>query len=212
MLINLILGLYLIMGAFISGQAIAIDSSAGERERNVLEMLLCQPVSTYKIVMAKLFSASFIAIIASVLMLVLTTISVGFIDLSTIGATFSLDAVTFITLLVLLVPLCFFASALQLFFAFQAKTFKEAQSTVAMLIIVPAFIPFALSMMDDKPQWASWLPVSGQSLLIENLLKGMAVDWSVVAVSTAATIAITVGLVSVLSKRLQSEKVVMSLG
>jgi sodium transport system permease protein len=51
MMITLILGVYLMMAAFMSGLPVAIDSSAGERERNVLEMLLCQPVSTLKIVL-----------------------------------------------------------------------------------------------------------------------------------------------------------------
>ncbi|MFT6790797.1 MAG: sodium transport system permease protein, partial [Pseudoalteromonas rhizosphaerae] len=68
-MISLILGVYLMMAAFMSGLPVAIDSSAGERERNVLEMLLCQPVSTLKIVLAKLSCASAISIISIILML-----------------------------------------------------------------------------------------------------------------------------------------------
>lgn len=211
MIITLMLGLYLMMGAFISGQSIAIDTSAGERERNVLEMLLCQPVSTIKIVLAKLFCSSLIAIISVTLMLVLTMVSVSFVDLTKIGATFSVDAFTFITLLLLLIPLCFLASSLQLFFAFQAKTFKEAQSTVAMLIMIPTMVPVAMMIMDDKPVWAEWAPISGQSLLMEDLFKGLPIDWMGFLVATGATLALTIGLVMTLAKKLTSEKVVMSL-
>ncbi len=211
MIITLMLGLYLMMGAFISGQSIAIDTSAGERERNVLEMLLCQPVSTIKIVLAKLFCSSLIAIISVTLMLVLTMVSVSFVDLTKIGATFSVDAFTFITLLLLLIPLCFLASSLQLFFAFQAKTFKEAQSTVAMLIMIPTMVPVAMMIMDDKPVWAEWAPISGQSLLMEDLFKGLPIDWMAFLVATGATLALTIGLVMTLAKKLTSEKVVMSL-
>lgn len=210
-IITMMLGLYLMMGVFISGQSIAIDTSAGERERNVLEMLLCQPVSTFKIVLAKLFCSSLIASISVTLMLVLTMISVGFVDLTKIGATFSIDIATFITLLVLLIPLCFLASSLQLFFAFQAKTFKEAQSTVAMLIMIPSMVPVAMMIMDDKPAWAEWAPISGQSLLIEDLFKGLPIDWMTFFVTTVATLALVAGLVLTLSKKLTSEKVVMSL-
>lgn len=210
-MISLMLGLYLMMGAFISGQSISIDTSAGERERNVLEMLLCQPVSTLKIVLAKLFCSSLIASISVTLMLVLTMISVGFVDLTKIGATFSVDTTTFITLMMLLIPLCFLAASLQLFFAFQAKTFKEAQSTVAMLIMIPSMVPVAMMMMDDKPAWADWTPISGQSLLMEDLFKGLPVDWFAFFVTTAATLALTAALVMTLSKKLMSEKVVMSL-
>jgi sodium transport system permease protein len=210
-MISLILGVYLMMAAFMSGLPVAIDSSAGERERNVLEMLLCQPVSTLKIVLAKLSCASAISIISIILMLVLTSVAMNFVDLTKIGATFSIDASTFVILLLLLVPICFLAAALQLLFAFQAKSFKEAQSTVTMLIMVPSFIPFALMMMDDKPAWIDWMPISGQSLLMEDVFKGLAIDWSALLFTSAATIALTVVLVLILAKRLTSEKVVMSL-
>ncbi|MEW6990121.1 ABC transporter permease [Colwelliaceae bacterium 6441] len=210
-MISLVLGMYLMMGAFMSGLSISIDSSAGERERNVLEMLLCQPVSTVKIVLAKLFCSSIIAIISITLMLSLTSFSMNFVDLAKIGATFNIDLTTAIALMLLLIPICFLASSLQLFFAFQAKTFKEAQSTVTMLIMLPSFVPMAMMMMDDKPAWTEWMPISGQSLLMEDLFKGLPVDWMVLLVTSGATIVLTIGLVLTLAKKLTSEKVVMSL-
>jgi sodium transport system permease protein len=211
MLISMMLGIYLMLAAFMSGLSVAIDSSAGERERNVLEMLLCQPVSTMKIVLAKLISASTVAVIGVLLILILTSVSVGFVDLTKIGATFSLDLSTAAVLLLLLLPICFFASACQLFVAFQTKSFKEAQSTVGMLIGIPAFIPFVVSMMDDRPQWLNWLPIAGQSMIIENIFKGVDVDWLAVFATSAVTIAITIALVLALAKKLKSEKVVMAL-
>lgn len=210
-MISLVLGMYLMMGAFMSGLSISIDSSAGERERNVLEMLLCQPVSTVKIVLAKLFCSSIIAIISITLMLTLTSFSMNFVDLAKIGATFNVDIITTLTLMLLLIPICFLASSLQLFFAFQAKTFKEAQSTVTMLIMLPSFVPMAMMMMDDKPAWTEWMPISGQSLLMEDIFKGLPVDWMVLLVTSGSTIALTAGLVFTLAKKLTSEKVVMSL-
>jgi len=210
-MISTMLGLYLMMSAFVSGLAISIDASAGERERNVLEMLLCQPVSTLKIVLAKLFCSSTIAIISIILMLVLTSISVGFVDLTKIGATFDISGFTFVALLLLLIPICIFASAIQLFFAFQAKTFKEAQSTVTMLVMVPSVIPMAMMFMDDKPAWTEWAPIAGQSLIMEDLFKGLPVDWAALAVTGAATLAIAAALILTLAQKLKSEKVVMSL-
>jgi sodium transport system permease protein len=210
-MVSMFLGMYLLMGAFVSGLSIAIDSSAGERERNVLEMLLCQPVSTLKIVLAKMTCASSISVLSIVIMLILTTVSVGFIDLTKIGATFSLNAFSIAALLMLLIPLCFFATALQLFFSFQAKSFKEAQSTVSMLIMLPAMVPMAIMMIDDKPAWVNWLPISGQSMLMEDVFKGLPIDWAVLASTTAITIAMTVALVLALAQKLKSEKVVMSL-
>ncbi|MBU2871804.1 ABC transporter permease [Colwellia sp. E2M01] len=211
MLISIMLGIYLMLAAFMSGLSVAIDSSAGERERNVLEMLLCQPVSTLQIVLAKLISASTISILGIVLVLGLTSLSVGFVDLTKIGATFTLDISTSLTLLTLLLPICFFASACQLFVAFQTKSFKEAQSTVSILIGIPAFIPFVVSLMDDRPEWLNWLPVAGQSMIIENIFKGVEVNWLAFIATSVVTITITVVLVLALAKKLKSEKVVMAL-
>ncbi|WP_281556178.1 ABC transporter permease [Thalassomonas sp. RHCl1] len=211
MLIILSLGMYLMMAAFVSGLSVAIDSSAGERERNVLEMLLCQPVDTMKIVLAKLSCASFIAVIGVILTLVLTYFAIGFVDLSKIGATFNLDFISVSALLLLLLPLCFFASALQLFFAFGAKSFKEAQSTVTMVVMLPAFVPFVLSFINNKPQWLDWAPISGQSMLIEDIFKGLPVNWSQVGFTTLVTVVLTVVLVKVMAEKLKSEKVVLAL-
>lgn len=210
-MISMMLGLYLLMAAFMSGLSVAIDSSAGERERNVLEVLLCQPVSTTKIVLAKLCTASAVACLGVVLTLVLTSLTVGYVDLTKIGATFSLDAYTVGILMIMLLPICFFASALQLYVSFKAKSFKEAQSTVSMIIMLPAMIPVALMFIDDKPKWLDWLPVSGQSLLMEDLFKGMDINWLAVGTTGAVTIAITIALVMDLSRKLKSEKVVLAL-
>lgn len=210
-MISMMLGLYVMMAAFMSGLSVAIDSSAGERERNVLEMLLCQPVSTLKIVLAKLLSASTISFIGMFMVLILTSISVNFIDLSKIGATFSLSLSTTLTLILLLLPICFLASAIQLFVAFQTKSFKEAQSTVGMIIGIPAFVPFVLFFMDDRPQWLDWVPIAGQSLIMEDIFKGVDVNWLAMFATSGVTIAITVGLVLAVAKKLKSEKVVMAL-
>jgi len=211
MIISMMLGLYLLMAAFMSGLPVAIDASAGERERNVLEMLLCQPVSTIKIVAAKLCCASLIACIGVLLTLSLTTFSVSFIDLTKIGASFNLDTFTITALLLLLLPICFFASALQLFVAFQSKNFKEAQSMVSMIIMLPAMVPVIMMFVDDKPKWLDWLPISGQSLIMEDLFKGLPVSWALLGFTGLVTISMTFLLVLLMAKKLRSEKVVLAL-
>lgn len=211
MIVSMMLGLYLLMAAFMSGLPVAIDASAGERERNVLEMLLCQPVSTVKIVAAKLCCASLIACIGVLLTLSLTSFSVSFIDLTKIGASFSLDTFTILALLLLLVPICFFASALQLFVAFQSKNFKEAQSMVSMIIMLPAMVPVVMMFVDDKPKWLEWLPISGQSLIMEDLFKGLPVSWLLMAFTGLVTLVMTILLVLLMAKKLRSETVVLAL-
>ncbi|WP_057830290.1 ABC transporter permease [Colwellia sp. TT2012] len=211
MMISMMLGISLLLLAFMSGLSIAIDSSAGERERNILEMLLCQPVSTLKIVLAKMTCVSSVSILSIAIMLSLTSFAMNFIDLSKLGMSFNIDLTTFSVLMLLLIPICFLAAILQLFFAFQAKSFKEAQATVSMLIAVPTTIPYAMMFMDSKPAWLSYAPIAGHSLLMEDIFKGLPIDWFAFAATTALTLALIAALVVTLSIRLKSEKVVMAL-
>ncbi len=210
-MVTMSLGLYLLMAAFMSGLPVAIDSSAGERERNVLEILLCQPVNTIKIVLAKLTCASAVSCVGVILTLLFTTIALEFVDLTLIGAIFHLDAMTVIALLLLLLPMCILASALQLFVAFQAKNFKEAQSMVSMVIMLPVMVPVIITFIDDRPAWLDWLPISGQSLLMENLFKGVAIEWGQLLLLSGLTLMVTTLLVFAIARKLTSEKVVLAL-
>ncbi len=70
-------------------------------------MLLCQPVSTVKIVTAKLCCASLIACIGVLLTLSLTSFSVSFIDLTKIGASFNLNTLTITALFIVVIAYLF---------------------------------------------------------------------------------------------------------
>jgi len=111
----------------------------------------------------------------------------------------------------LLLPICFFASALQLFVAFQSKNFKEAQSMVSMIIMLPAMVPVIMMIVDDTPKWLDWLPISGQSLIMEDLFKGLPVSWALLGFTGLVTITMTALLVLLMAKKLRSEKVVLAL-
>ena len=50
--------LYIILAAFVAGMGIAVDSTAGERERKTLEPLLINPIKRYHIVMGKWIASS----------------------------------------------------------------------------------------------------------------------------------------------------------
>lgn len=50
--------IYIVLAAFISGMGIAVDSTAGERERKTFEALLINPVSRLQIVLGKWIAAT----------------------------------------------------------------------------------------------------------------------------------------------------------
>jgi sodium transport system permease protein len=210
--ITLMLVLYLMLAAFMSGLSVAVDSSAGERERQVLELLLSQPVATSQVVLAKLAVASLISALGVTLTLLLSALVIPLIDLAKLGLAFTLDVQTGLRLLAVLLPLCVFAAALQLFVAFFSRSFKEAQSTVSMVMMLPALAPIALSFITERPPVLSWLPITGQYILLESLFKGAEVSVQENLVTAACTLLICALLVWLLARRLRSQKAILSLG
>ncbi len=82
---------------------------------------------------------------------------------------------------------------------------------VSMIIMLPAMVPVIMMFVDDKPKWLDWLPISGQSLIMEDLFKGLPVSWSQLGFTGIVTICMTALLVLLMAKKLRSEKVVLAL-
>ncbi len=72
-------------------------------------------------------------------------------------------------------------------------------------------VPVIMMFVDNKPKWLDWLPISGQSLIMEDLFKGLPVSWALLAFTGLVTISMTIFLVLLMAKKLRSEKVVLAL-
>ncbi|MDZ7684878.1 MAG: ABC transporter permease subunit [Gammaproteobacteria bacterium] len=83
--------LYIMMAAFVSGMGIAIDTTAGERERKSLEPLLINPVERFQIVTGKWLAASLFSTIGLVLTAVLCIVAMLQAPLEEIGLGFTVS-------------------------------------------------------------------------------------------------------------------------
>jgi len=107
-------------------------------------------------------------------------------------------------------PIALMSSSLQVFVSFMAKSFKEAQSYVTMVL----FIPMALSMVttyDIATDVVQWLPIAAQQFALMEFIKGNPIPVPQLLLSTGVTV-VLFALFSFLSARmLKSEKVVFGL-
>lgn len=205
------LAVFVLMSVFVASTSIAIDTSAGERERNALELILIQPITTAQLIGAKLIAVSLLGSVGALLTLCITSVVMGFVPLAKMGIGFELDPVTIATIMLAMLPLALFAAAFQLFCAFQAKSFKEAQSYISLTIMIPLTIPFAVQFMPHKPDWVDWVPVASQSALIEQIAKGQHIDWLAVGTGALLTLLLAGGLAGWLTRTLKSEKAILAL-
>lgn len=203
--------MFIMTSLFTASMTASIDTSAGERERHSLELILCQPISTVKVVLSKVVCVSTYGAIASILTMLAMTFTMTMLPLEKIGISITVDPLTMIIIAIMVLPLAYLAGIAQLFFAYQAKTFKEAQSYLSMILILPMLVPMAIMIMPHKPEWLNNLPLAGHSIIMEELFKGKALDVVAFAATNAFTIAIAVVMTVLLARSLRSEKVVLAL-
>lgn len=184
--------MFIVVAAFICSMYIAIDTTAGERERHSLEPLLLNPVSTLSIVLGKFIATATV----SALGLTLTTVFVFGIT-----AQLPLEAVGFrllsgprimAGLLLVLLPLSLIAAATQLLVASFATSFKEAQTHLSLTLFLPVAPSLALSMLPVQPAtWMLLIPALGHQLLARAALRGEPIDALHIALCQGSTLLLT---------------------
>lgn len=183
-----IIPIFLLMSLFVGGLYIAIDSTAGERERGSLEPLLLNPISSAELVWGKL-AAVFVFSAATVLLAVTgfaLVLNAAPIDIPRVRIGISAASVAW--LMAILFPAAYLASALQMRLASVGRTFKEAQTAGQFLMLIPA-LPGIVELLGSADlSRFKYVPVVGQQLLIESVLKGQAVSWLDYAFISSAAI------------------------
>ncbi|GAA0792212.1 MULTISPECIES: ABC transporter permease [Pseudomonadati] len=200
----------MIYSVFISAMNLAIDTSAGERERNSLALMLSHPISTRQLVLGKVIAVTLFALLGLVLILLISKIAYTFVPWQELGFSINISTDFMKLMFVIGIPVALLASTLQLFVSFMAKSFKEAQSYLTMVLFVPIALSMAAS-YNIAPDMLQWIPVSGQQQALMDFIKGKDIPMLQLAVSSTMTIAISIGLMLGMEKMLKSEKVVFGL-
>lgn len=207
-LLNMI-PLFLVLGAFVGGMNVAIDTTAGERERGSLEPLLVNPVSRGTLMGGKWLTTVLVACLAVALTAVGFALAMKRVPLEVLGVKARIGASEIAGMVASAVPLTAFASAVQMLVATYARSFKEAQTYLSLLLLIPmvpglvlAFVPVERSL----PLYA--LPLLGQHLLIEDILSGE--GWSMLewALSAAGVLALATACLALCTRLLSQERII----
>jgi sodium transport system permease protein len=159
--------------AFICGMSAAVDSTAGERERRSLEVLMAQPLRAWELVAGKWLAAGTLAVAGITLELALAHAILSWLPLEEIGLSWSLSWADLALVCLVSVPLSLFAAALQVALAMNAKSFKEAQSLLSFVMLVPMVPGVVVSMMELKTAaWMYMVPMLSNQTLLREMAKG----------------------------------------
>jgi len=170
--LSLVLPLILMLFAFIGGSHLAMDSTAGERERQSLEPLLATPIARSALVSGKMLAAVLLGL-ASMLLIVLSfklSASLGPGMARALDVSFSAMA----RLLAILLPLTLIGTALLTCLSASAKSIKEAQSHMIWLMLLP-MLPGNMLMawpLKDTALWQYAVPFLSQNQMLVKVTRG----------------------------------------
>jgi sodium transport system permease protein len=207
-LVLFLVAYYGLFASVMGGMAVALDTTAGERERQSLEPLLMTPARPAEIVIGKWLAVC--AFDALVVTLTLTGfyLTLAFAPLPPVGVPFLFGAREFGRFLLVLVPMILLLPAILLYVGSRARAYKEAQANVSVLLFVVSLIPLVqLFMQRKEPAWLMFVPVSAQYSLLNTSLRGEPLVLAQLALSWLAPLAlIAIALVAV-ARRLSRESI-----
>lgn len=179
---------FIMIWTLTGGQMVAIDATAGEKERGTLEALLVSPVRRSEVVLGK-FLATLLFGLASASMAILGFLASGALlglvfgrrlsgeaaeVAGSLGGSLDLNAGMILALIGSALLLAAFVAALLIAITLFARSFKEAQSYVAPLSLVLVLPVVGLQFADFFTQSPALyaLPAFGTILLLNELVQG----------------------------------------
>jgi len=201
---------FIILSLFIGGMYLAIDSTAGERERGSLEPLLINPATRRQIIVGKYLATVLFTIVALAMTLIGFLVLLNLFPLeSYLGIRFSLSTSALVAIFFIALPIALLAAALQIIIASFTRSFKEAQTYLSLLPLLPALPGIFLTLLPVKTQlWMMLIPTFGQQLLMNHLLRGESIEALHVVTATVVTGFLGLLLLFVASKLYERERIV----
>jgi sodium transport system permease protein len=167
-----ILTYFLLFATLMGGMYLATDATAGERERKSLEPLLTLPVSRTSLLLGKVAATWVFMLVSLALTLIAFAVALRFLPLDELGMSSGLSAVTAVAAFLVLAPFALMGAFLMTLVASFTRTYKEAQTWLGLLLLVPTLPVAVATVLDVQPTQAlMWVPSMSQHLLILALIK-----------------------------------------
>jgi sodium transport system permease protein len=182
----------LIIFAFLGSMQLVLDTTAGERERQSLEPLLATPAARGAIVSGKMGAAAVLGLL--VLVMTLLALKLGAQFAPGIGRMMDIGFLAIARMMLILLPIVFVGTALLTFIAAGAKSVKEAQGYMQVLLLLPIIPTLLLLVNPVKNQlWMLTVPFLAQNQMLLKVIRSESIlplEWTVYMVAGFALAAL----------------------
>ncbi len=211
MLVMIMLPYVLMITAFTGGMHLAIDSTAGEKERKSLEPLLISPVPRWQIMLGKMSATATFAFASLALTLLAFRFAFPLLPTGALGVDLNLSGKAVGGILMAISPVVVLAAAMLTTLAALAKSLREAQSYMGLVFMIP-MIPSLIFMVNPmKPEtWMMAIPMFSQNLLIGEFVRGESVSLLWLVMSMSSTLLIGFGFAAVAATLFNRPRIVFS--
>lgn len=205
------LPIFLLVGAFVGGMNIAIDVSAGERERSSLEPLLVTSAPVSSIVLGKWLAAVAFSLFGIGAGLAFMLVVLQGMAPKMTGLAIPIQPRDALPILACLAPLALFASGLQMLTATFSRSYKEAQTYLSLLLFLPMVPGFLISFSAvGTAEWMKAMPVLGQQVLLSTMMRGEAAGVLPLAAAGAITLFAAVVCTYATGRLLAHERIILA--
>jgi sodium transport system permease protein len=208
----LILGMmtyFSFMSMLVGGFYLAIDTTAGERERGSLEPLLGLPVKRAELIVGKMLATSAFMSISLLLTLTAFGIVLQFIPLEALGMSANFGPRVVLAIFAVMLPFVPLGAGLMTAVASFTRSNREAQSWLSVVMLLP-IAPIMYAVVNGtKPSAALMtIPSLSQHLLATSLMRGDAIP-PLHALISAGTTLLLGGLFVWLAIRLYQRETIL---
>jgi sodium transport system permease protein len=185
------LSYFLMLATLIGGFYLAIDTTAGERERGSLEPLLTTPVRRSSLLLGKMAATTCYMWLSLALTLAAFAIAIGQLPLDRLGMSSAFGLSSAVRAFAILAPFAPLGASLMTLVASFTKSYKEAQTYLTLALLVPTLpLVFATMLGVRASGVLMWVPSLSEHLLVTALIKRESVPTFYYWESALATLAI----------------------
>lgn len=186
---------FFIFAALMGGMYLAIDTTAGERERGSLEPLLSLPVTRAQLILGKIGATCLFMTLSLMLSLTAFYFSLRFMPLEQLGMTPNFGIGVVLSALAIFLPFILVGAALMTLVASFTKSYREAQTWLSVVLIAPTMPILIVSILTLRPRLEfMFIPSLSQHLLLVDMVKNEPVNGLHAAISVISTLLIGIVL------------------
>lgn len=173
------------------GMYLAIDTTAGERERGSLEPLLTVPVRRQEILYGKMLATCAYMTLSLTLSVTAFAVVLRFVGLERFGMSVNFGPLVVLQLILCCLPLVPVGAALMTIVAAFTRSYREAQTYIGLVLVIPT-VPLAFAGALGLRPTLSYMavPSLSQHFLITGILRDEPISALYLVVSVAATLGV----------------------